>query len=266
MLIRSLTLLFATVLSVCAEVHIVAHRGASAYAAENTISAFQLAWEQGADAIEADFRITKDGHIVCIHDADTTRVANRNLIVKNTNLGDLQALELKPFAEEADVLRIPLLSDVLGTIPSEKFAYLEIKSDVDSVAPFLESLRNSPVRSSQLVIISFNVDVLKAVAAQAPELKTMLLVSLRRKGFGLTPSFASILEKADLASVDGVSVKAHPMMPPTFGEELISKGYEFHVWTVDSADWGIEMVQRGAQSITTNRPALMRAAVESSIF
>ena len=52
---------------------VVAHRGASFHAPENTLPAFKLAWEQGADAIEADFLLTKDGHIVCIHDRTTKR-------------------------------------------------------------------------------------------------------------------------------------------------------------------------------------------------
>jgi len=60
---------------------IVAHRGASRDAPENTIPAFKLAWKQGADAIEGDFHLTKDGHIVCIHDGNTENVANTNLVV-----------------------------------------------------------------------------------------------------------------------------------------------------------------------------------------
>jgi len=52
---------------------VVAHRDASFDVPENTLPAFKLAWEQGADAIEGDFLLTKDGHIVCIHDRTTKR-------------------------------------------------------------------------------------------------------------------------------------------------------------------------------------------------
>ena len=55
---------------------IVAHRGASSDAPENTLRAFRLGWEQGADAIEADFHLTRDGQLVCMHDATTGRTAN----------------------------------------------------------------------------------------------------------------------------------------------------------------------------------------------
>ena len=58
---------------------LIAHRGASHEAPENTLAAFRLAWEQGADGIEGDFYLSKDGRIVCIHDKDTKRTAGKNL-------------------------------------------------------------------------------------------------------------------------------------------------------------------------------------------
>ena len=70
---------------------IIAHRGASGEAPENTMAAFKLAWELGADGIEGDFQLTRDGHIVAIHDKDTNEVnkGKTNLLLKNptsTNL------------------------------------------------------------------------------------------------------------------------------------------------------------------------------------
>ena len=67
---------------------IVAHRGASHVAPENTIAAFRQAWREGADAIEGDFHLTKDGNIVCIHDADTKRTAGVSRSVANSTLED----------------------------------------------------------------------------------------------------------------------------------------------------------------------------------
>ena len=73
---------------------IVAHRGASRDAPENTIPAFKLAWEQGADAIEGDFHLTKDGNIVCIHDGNTENVSNTNLVVRESTLAELRKLDV----------------------------------------------------------------------------------------------------------------------------------------------------------------------------
>mgnify|MGYP005855702713 CR=1 FL=1 len=69
----SIVILLLSILACAGELRIVAHRGASQEAPQNTIPAFQLAWKQGADAIEGDFHLTKDGNIVCIHDKDIRR-------------------------------------------------------------------------------------------------------------------------------------------------------------------------------------------------
>jgi len=68
---------------------IVAHRGSSFDAPENTLPAFRLAWEQGADAIEGDFLLTKDNKIVCIHDKTTKRFSDQNLVVAESTLEQL---------------------------------------------------------------------------------------------------------------------------------------------------------------------------------
>ena len=69
---------------------IVAHRGSSHQAPENTLPAFELAWEQGADAVEGDFLLTGDGKIVCFHDKDTKRLTGLKLEVAKTSFADLQ--------------------------------------------------------------------------------------------------------------------------------------------------------------------------------
>jgi len=72
---------------------IVAHRGASHDAPENTIPAFQLAWQQKADAIEGDFYLTRDNEIVCIHDRTTKRYSDRDLVVAESTLEELRQLD-----------------------------------------------------------------------------------------------------------------------------------------------------------------------------
>jgi glycerophosphoryl diester phosphodiesterase len=72
---------------------LIAHRGASREAPENTLAAFELAWQQGADGIEADFRLTRDGRIVCLHDATTGRTAGIDLAVAGASLEELKQLD-----------------------------------------------------------------------------------------------------------------------------------------------------------------------------
>lgn len=97
---------------------IVAHRGASRDAPENTLSSFTLAWKLGADAIEGDFRLTKDGHIVCIHDEDTKRVVGRKLIVAESALADLRKLDVGAYyGDDYKDCMIPPIAEVFSTIP-----------------------------------------------------------------------------------------------------------------------------------------------------
>ena len=75
---------------------IVAHRGASASAPENTLASFRMGFVEGADRIEGDFRITADGRVVCIHDETTARTAgeSESLVVKDTEYSRLNALDV----------------------------------------------------------------------------------------------------------------------------------------------------------------------------
>ncbi len=241
-----------------AEVAIVAHRGASAYAPENTLPAFQLAWEMGADAIEGDFRLTADGQIVCIHDGDTKRVADQVLGVGTSLYADLRKLNVG--GEEPT--HIPLLSEVLDTVPEGKRIFIELKSGVEVVPHLLRELDAHPIFADSVFVICFDAEVLAALKQQAPQYATGLLINFKRKGLKLTPSADEVFTSAEQCKADSISVKAHPMLSKSFAAEVRERGYGFHVWTVDEPRWAAEMVKRGAQSITTNKPDLIRAKLK----
>lgn len=119
---------------------VIAHRGSSAQAPENTLPAFQLAWAQGADGIEADFQLTKDGHIVCFHDKDTERLAGRQLALAAATLEELRQFDvgsIQPQAaeralrswndEKYKIVRIPTIAEVFATVPRGKKIFIEIR-------------------------------------------------------------------------------------------------------------------------------------------
>ena len=102
-------------------VTIVAHRGSSRIAPENTLPAFELAWEEGADAIEGDFHLTRDGHIVCIHDDDTKRVAGKSVLIRDSTLDELRKLDVGLYrGEKYKEAFIPTIEEVFSTIPAGK--------------------------------------------------------------------------------------------------------------------------------------------------
>ena len=95
---------------------IIAHRGISFDLPENSLPAFNASWDKGVDGIEGDFHLTKDGAIVCIHDDDTQRVCNQKLIVKDSTLEELKALDLDYKGTENLQIKIPTLAEVLKVI------------------------------------------------------------------------------------------------------------------------------------------------------
>ena len=102
-------------------VEIVAHRGASADAPENTLAAIQLAWQQGADAAEIDVRLTVDGQLVAIHDETTLRTGSTDWKVKDHTLAELKTLDVGLWKSQQFVgEQIPTLAEVLDIVPPGK--------------------------------------------------------------------------------------------------------------------------------------------------
>lgn len=238
---------------------IVAHRGASREAPENTIPAFERAWEQGADAIEADFHLTRDGQIVCIHDADTKKVANTDIVVNQATLADLQALDVGVRKGQAfKGTRIPTIADVFATIPEQKTIYIEVKCGVEIIPALLKELAASGLTEEQVMVISFNEKVIQELKVQAPQYRTSWLCSFNKQQETgvVTPSPDKVLDTLKRIRADGLSASAN--VPEAIIEAVCKQGYPWHVWTVDDPQTAERMKALGAKSITTNVPGVIR--------
>ncbi len=264
-----ITILTGIVLTMATTLHagvpIVAHRGASADAPENTLPAFRLAWEQGADAIEGDFYLTKDGQIACIHDADTKRVAGTKLVVKDSTLAELQQLDVGMWKDPKwAATKIPTIAEVLAVVPKGKRIYIEIKGDETMVPRLLEEIAKSGLSHEQVVIISFNAKAIGAVKSTAPYYKSYWLSGFKKDDAGnITPTIETILETLKKCHADGFS-SAYDLVERSIVQRVLDEGYEYHVWTVDDPETAKRFVEWGAGSITTNKPGLIRAVLAES--
>lgn len=238
---------------------IVAHRGASRDAPENTLAAFRLGWEQGADAIEGDFFLTKDGEIVCLHDKDTKRVAGRKLVVKDSTLAELQALDVGLYrGEKFRGARVPTLAEVFATVPAGKKIYVEVKCGVEIVPALVKAVRASKLKEEQVVVISFHAGVIAEIKRVMPTQKAYWLCGISaQKNGGTKPTMAVILKTLVKTKADGLS-SSHSGVSEALVKEVQKRGLEYHVWTVDDVAIGRRFRGWGAGSITTNVPALMR--------
>lgn len=260
---RLLAALALAMLPAQADPFLVAHRGASGDAPENTLPAFELGWEQGADAIEGDFHLTKDGKIVCFHDYDTKKRAGDKLIVKESTLAELQELDVGKWKNKRFVgTRMPTLLDVLATVPAGKKIYIEIKCGPEIVPALLEDVAESKLEDKQIVIISFEASVIEAIKKARPQWIANWLVSFDKKRPGApTKRLPEVLEILKKSKANGLGSNAHAGFKQSHLDQLQAAGFQHHVWTVNRAPTAQRFLKMGTKSITTDYPGTLRKAL-----
>ncbi len=260
---------------------VVAHRGASTYRAEHTLAAYALALEQGADGLECDVRLTRDGHLVCVHDRRVDRTSSGRGLVSTLSLERLAELDYDswhvPPVESADELvishrvapRLPpaqrgllTLDGLLGLVKDQPGTrlFVETKHPV-RYAGLVEAklvallsrhgLAKPPSKEdSPIVVMSFSARAMRRVREQAPALPTVLLMEtiLPPRWDGTLPPYA------DYTGPD-VALLRHD---PGYVARSADKGHPTYAWTVDDpAD--IQLCQRlGVRYLATNSPATTR--------
>jgi glycerophosphoryl diester phosphodiesterase len=247
--------------------HIIGHRGASHDAPENTIAAYKLAIEQGADGFEGDYWLGAGGHIVCLHDADTKRVAGKKLSVTKTPFDELRALDIGSWKDPKwRGEKISTLSEVLDVVPAGRKVFLELKSGPELVGPMAKVIAKSSVSPEQIVLISFHDDAIAECKKQMPQLKALWLCDFQEKKDGTKPPTAEeVAATIQRIHADGLDAEAVPdYVDAAFIERLGKLGcHEFSVWTVDDPKVAKFYSDLGAWSITTNRPGWLREQMKS---
>ena len=187
--------------------HVVAHRGASAYAPEHTLAAYRLAMEQGADYVEQDLAVTRDGVLICLHDDSLDRTTDveevfpdrsmvdpatgrRQWLAADFTLAEIKRLDAgrwfdPKFAGE----RVPTWEEAVRAVGARAGLYPELKSPqiyrargVDMTTIFVESLRGLGLESapaSRLMVQSFDETTLRDLARLRPDTHRVLLIEVR---------------------------------------------------------------------------------------
>lgn len=258
--------IMATSTCVAAAQNIVAHRGASYDAPENTLAAMNLAWEQGADGVEADFYLTSDGKIICIHDPDTQRVAGVKHVVSKTTFDDLRKLEVGAWKNEKyRGERMPTLKEVAATVPPGKLFVIELKVGPEIVGPLVEDLKDVDLKAEQMIIICFNPETVAECERKLPELKSYWLTDFKPQEDGSwKPSYDVVLDTLQSSHADGLGAKGEErVLDGNFLKRLCGESFcDFHVWTIDDAAVARRYQKLGAWGITTNRPGWLREQLQ----
>ncbi|MBO4847581.1 MAG: glycerophosphodiester phosphodiesterase [Clostridia bacterium] len=236
---------------------ILAHRGASAYAPENTMPAFQLALEQEADGVELDVHLSKDGELIVMHDERVDRTTNATGFIKDYTLQELKAFDASCGKEGYAGASIPTLAEVYSLFRgTEKIINVEIKTDIivyPDICGKLLALEDAMGMNGRIIYSSFNHYTVCEMLRARPSAKVGLLY------------MSMIVSPWDYAR----SLKAACLHPhfitlantPNMAAECGKLGIETNVWTVDDAEKIDQLSKMGVTSIITNKPDLARTVV-----
>jgi glycerophosphoryl diester phosphodiesterase len=242
-------------------VEIIAHRGASYSAPENTLAAVRLGWQQGAE-VEIDVHLSQDERIVVIHDASTKRTAQVDLKVEEANAPELRALDVGCFkAAEYAGERIPFLDEVLAALPPRRRLFVEIKCGPE-VLPLLQSQIRTSGKMPQIVIIGFDLETV-AASKKLMDVPTYWLKGTEKvkDTEEWIPHDPRLVQKVRDQGLDGLDVH-YAGVTPEFARAVKASGLKLSVWTVDDPQEANRLVRLGVDGITTNRPDWLRAQLQ----
>lgn len=234
-----------------------AHRGASGYAPENTIEAFALAAEMGADGVELDVQFTKDGQLVVTHDEWIDRVSDGSGRVVDYTLEELKQFNFnKTHPEYADVCRIPTLREVFECLKDTGLTVnIELKTSIDfydGIEEKVVALVEEMGYTDRVIYSSFNHKSVLKVRSYQPDAKLAFLYSHELAG------------AADYAKANGVCAM-HPGLLWTLYEDEVKdclrKNVEVNVWTVNEEQDMRRLAKLGVNAIITNYPDVAKRVI-----
>ncbi len=260
--------------------YVIAHRGSSEDAPEHTLAAYRKAIEDGADALECDVRLTRDGHLVCVHDRRIDRTSNGRGVLSTLELAELTELDWGswretwedfedpevPDRDRAQILTLRRLLDVVASAGRRVEVAIETKHPTRyaglverRLAELLDEFgwrhprlgQRSPVR-----VMSFSQLSLRRMHTLAPSVDTVFLmerVPLRFRDGSLPP-------RVPIAGPSIEIVRAHP----GYVARAHRRGNAVHVWTVDDPADVALCLDLGVDAIITNRPRRVLDAVAQS--
>lgn len=248
---------------------IIAHRGASALAPENTPAAFERAIDDGAEGIEFDVRLTRDGVPVVIHDATLERTGRRKGRVSEFTAAELAGLDTgswfnERYPDRADAVyssqRISTLANVLEYLAGfPGLIYIELKCKDGEVIELTKAVCKAITASPllpQIIVKSFKLGVIPAIKSRCPDVATAALFA---------PKIMTILRKdkhlikiAEEFGADQLSMH-YSLITRKLMKRIEKKEMPVTIWTADNTRWIKRGMKLGLRAIITNDPARLLA-------
>ena len=231
-----------------------AHRGASAYAPQNTLEAFRLAAELGADGIELDVHLTVDGEIVVCHNETIDATSNGTGEIHDMTLAELKQYDFgckfPGFAGKG--VTIPTLREVYACVaPTGMIVNCELKTNVHEYPGIEEkciALSHEMGMYERVLYSSFNFDSLQRVLAIDPTIRTGLL-------------YEGPVDDALGLALGKKAWALHPYYPRTYEDDLAAfaaRGVQVNPWTVDDPEEIRRQMDMGIHAVITDAPDVAR--------
>jgi len=236
-------------------VEIIAHRGASYIAPENTLASVKLAWELNADAVEIDIHLTRDKKVVVMHDPTTKRTTPANFVINKTLSDELRKLDAgilksRKFAGQ----KIPFLEEVISTIPHGRKLIIEVKCG-EEILFILNNIIKESGKLSQIALTGFDLKTISTAKKLMPEIPTYWLYNtirnkLTRKPFPYDPDLVALTKENDL---DGLGLR-YDGITEEVAETVLSSGLKIYAWTVNNLENTVRILKYRVHGIITDRP------------
>lgn len=248
---------------------IIAHRGASSLAPENTLAAFRRAIDDGADGIELDVRLAKDGVAVVFHDSSLKRIAGRNGRISLITSAELQAVDVgswfnRQIPKRADSSfkneGIPTLLETLEFLKGFRgLVYIELKckgAEAEGLTSAVcEAIQDSPILP-QLVVKSFKLQVIRLIKNSCPNVRTAALFAPKIKN--ILRKEKHLVRLAYEAGADEISLH-YSLATRKLMKKAARRDLRVTIWTANHPRWIKRAVKLGLNAIITDDPARLIA-------
>lgn len=244
-----------------------AHRGAASELPENTLASFRRALELGADALETDAHLTRDGHVVLSHDPTGRRMCGIETAIARSTLAEVQTWDAgfgfvdangdRPHAKQGH--RFPTLDEALREFPDTEFN-VDAKSRHPQMVTRVLDVVTRAKADDRTLLASFDVRTLREVRARGYAGKTGLA---QREALRLIASPVGLLSKFPLPKGAAAAQLPYRVSWRAIGIDLGTKavvdkchalGLEVHYWTVNEPALALRLLETGADAIMTDDP------------
>lgn len=249
---------------------IVAHRGASAYAPENTLEAFEEACALGADVIELDAHLTRDGEVVVMHDELADRTTDGQGDIASKTSTEIRALDAGAwFGEQFRGIRVPLLSEVLERFAPRALIDIELKAGVAvgwpsgvsediAVSRALATRVVDVVRrvgaAGRVIVSSAGIhglartrEIAREVATEIALQWSVYTLDIAAEAAAAAEAGVDVISPQDYAATDANLARAH------------ARGLAVHIYTRGEDERMAKLIEMGADAVKTGRPDVLRA-------